>query len=889
MLPFHDAIGEQASEVDSLHVLARGLGQHYGILSTLRRVITSDKLVIGMNISRPFVDTVIRPAVTATGNPLLLPRHLTSDYSIRDRSAVYETPGFIILTSNVLVHDLLHGTLPTDRVGGLIIFDADRIREQSNEHFSLTLFRKKNKTAFIKAFSENPSALVRGFHAVEKLMTLLFVSSLILWPRFHQRVKSSLSMHTPDLIDLSVRATSKMVAILSSLRDTVLAICNDLRIATRALDLSEIYTQTTDDTKGLVHNFDDVIHRQLEGAETRYTSRVRSLLQDLKTLRTLIKHIFTLNSVEYYRSIVTIRATATHGANWLVRREAQPALLIARSRVWQLRKLKTSTAQASKAEKGSTEKDLIHPGTGAVTVPYLEASPKWHALRAVLREIQRDVETAGADADVARVLLLVNDQLMVDELSLVLCNGNSDFLNERFRKTFPGVAARASRERSVQVTMTQIWQSDSERKSPERRSSERKVQSRKIRIQKKTRPDTHCDGENAREELRRVFREIHAGNSTRIELLLWCTEWVDRQGRGHRVLEEYHPAFVIQYNADLTFIRQVEVYKASNPGRPVRLYILAFDNAVEEDRFREASGREKTAFKTLIRERATMMIVVNQEGRQDEDFDLNVLNQTKNQDFRSARGLGADRDSRLLTSQQHKSKKSLVLVDTRELRSSLPMLLYKSSITILPLTLEVGDFILSKNIGIERKSVPDLYGSFASGRLFNQAEALCRHYKYPCLLLELDPSRPLSLSSTSGGVPAELTSASIVSKMVLLLQQFSSLRLLWTKGPHDAAEMFASLKVNEEEPDEGVAASLGVDTKLSEEETFNVGPKSLLRSLPGIDSHNLVAVMRKVRNVVSLVTMSKQELTDVLGSPAKAALLHNFVNEQPSEAMAAVV
>ncbi|PXF47561.1 DNA repair endonuclease XPF [Gracilariopsis chorda] len=883
MLRFHDTIGEHASKSDSLIVLGRGLGQHYGLLSLLQREIQSNELVIGMNITKAFVQTVITPALVSTGNPMLLPRHLTSDYSIRDRIAVYETKGFVTVTSNVLVHDLLHATLPTDNVTGLVIFDADRIREQSNEHFALTLFRTKNKTAFIKAFSENPTALTHGFHAVEKLMRLIYVSHLSLWPRFHHDVKSSMSSHTPDLIDLSVRISPKMSAILSSLRETVMSICEDLRDTTHALDMSELFKENERSSKALVHNFDDVIHRQLEGAEKRHTSRVRSLLSDLSTLRVLMKQLFELNSAQFYRSIVTIRATTTRGANWLVRKEAQSAVFLARTRVWRLKKPKIAAGPPMSDKKDEEEKEPFHIGTGVLTVPTLEAMPKWYALRAVLREIQTDVETAGAESDVARVIVFVREQRMVDELSSVLRNGNSRYVKEQFETNFPSVAARASEEGSLQLTITQFLKPNPERRSF--RESSRSEKKRRVRQQVKT--GRKWDADHAREELRQAFRQVHAIRSTKIELLIWSMEWVDIQGRGHRILNEYHPAVVILYNADISLIRQVEVYKAAHPGRPVRLYVLAYEDAVEEERFRHSSAREKAAFKTLIRERATMTILVNQEGREEEEFTQSVLAQTSALGKGSLRGLGADRDSRLTRNQTKPKAGSRVIVDLRELRSSLPMLLYKSCLQITPLTLEVGDFILSKNIGIERKSVPDLYGSFMSGRLFNQAEALCQHYKYPCLLIEMDSSKSLSLTATSGGVPAELVASSIVSKMVILLQQFPKLRLLWAQGPHDAAEMFAALKVNEDEPDEERAMSLGVDTVLTEEQTFNVGPKSLLRSLPGIDSVNINSVMKKVRNVATLATMSLQELTDVLGSAGKASKLFSFVNEKPEEALMA--
>ena len=43
---------------------------------------------------------------------------------------------------------------------------------------------------------------------------------------------------------------------------------------------------------------------------------------------------------------------------------------------------------------------------------------------------------------------------------------------------------------------------------------------------------------------------------------------------------------------------------------------------------------------------------------------------------------------------------------------------------LLPMTIEVGDYVLSPDVCVERKSVPDLFGSFASGRLYTQVMPL---------------------------------------------------------------------------------------------------------------------------------------------------------------------
>lgn len=53
----------------------------------------------------------------------------------------------------------------------------------------------------------------------------------------------------------------------------------------------------------------------------------------------------------------------------------------------------------------------------------------------------------------------------------------------------------------------------------------------------------------------------------------------------------------------------------------------------------------------------------------------------------------------------------------REFRSSLPNLLDRARLQVVPVTLTVGDYILTPDMCVERKSVPDLIQSFNSGRL----------------------------------------------------------------------------------------------------------------------------------------------------------------------------
>jgi hypothetical protein len=63
----------------------------------------------------------------------------------------------------------------------------------------------------------------------------------------------------------------------------------------------------------------------------------------------------------------------------------------------------------------------------------------------------------------------------------------------------------------------------------------------------------------------------------------------------------------------------------------------------------------------------------------------------------------------------------------REFRSSLPSILHASRLQLIPTTLTVGDYVLTPDICVERKSIPDLVSSFNSGRLCIRFDTVVGH------------------------------------------------------------------------------------------------------------------------------------------------------------------
>lgn len=68
----------------------------------------------------------------------------------------------------------------------------------------------------------------------------------------------------------------------------------------------------------------------------------------------------------------------------------------------------------------------------------------------------------------------------------------------------------------------------------------------------------------------------------------------------------------------------------------------------------------------------------------------------------------------------------MVIVDFRDFRSDLPAHLHYSGLTVIPMMLKTGDYVLSNSVVIERKAVDtgDLYDSIMNKRLSDQLKRL---------------------------------------------------------------------------------------------------------------------------------------------------------------------
>lgn len=76
-----------------------------------------------------------------------------------------------------------------------------------------------------------------------------------------------------------------------------------------------------------------------------------------------------------------------------------------------------------------------------------------------------------------------------------------------------------------------------------------------------------------------------------------------------------------------------------------------------------------------------------------------------------------------------------IVVDSRELSSTVPRELLELGIISKPKMLDIGDYVISERVCVERKTAEDFVGSMVDGRLMDQMQKL-KSYPRPCLVLE---------------------------------------------------------------------------------------------------------------------------------------------------------
>ena len=599
----------------------------------------------------------------------------------------------------------------------------------------------------------------------------------------------------------------------------------ELKRLNPSLDTEELTVENS-----MSKSFHKILQRELDPVWHQLSGKSRQLVSDLKTLRLVLTYLTQYDCITFYNFVSTLKTTesAIKSGGWVLLDSAETLFISARDRVFE------NMDKDNKKKKGKED------------VKMFEENPKWTEIAKIIEEIKEEMTVTKKDNVNESVMIVTRDERTGRQVNEFLTQGSDMVLGRMYNKCF-----------GEKYGFLTKFSEDNEPKNIKEFKHKGKG--------KKSAPAVEVETDNVVTE--KPDDESKSFLSTTFHSLDSCESFDT-----FLLLSESRPSFIILYDCDMTFVRQVEAYQASNTDVDVRVYFLLYKGSVEEQAYLTTLRREKNAFENLIKAKSEMVIPEDREGR---DVDNSVLARGSEK----ASDLMMMKNSRKGGGAEMVKTTPRVIVDMREFRSELPSLLHKRGIDIEPVTLEVGDYILTPEICVERKSISDLIGSLNSGRLFNQATAMSRFYIKPMLLIEFDTNKPFSLQGKYY-MSRDVASSDLIARLQLLTLHFPKLRILWSPGPHATAELVEELKKGRDEPDATKAATIGVD--IIDEynvDRYNVQIKDFVSKLPGINSKNVFAILNKVDNLADLLDMTEEALTDILGSKQNGSDLYHALHD----------
>ena len=196
------------------------------------------------------------------------------------------------------------------------------------------------------------------------------------------------------------------------------------------------------------------------------------------------------------------------------------------------------------------------------------------------------------------------------------------------------------------------------------------------------------------------------------------------------------------------------------------------------------------------------------------------------------------------------TKNLKIIVDNREYRSNVIRYLSGKEVDIESQQLDVGDYVLSSRIGVERKKVDDFLYSLIEGKLFFQLRRLRDAYSRPVLVLEgegLLTKRNISHNAIFG---------SLVSTIVDF-----GIPIITTSSPRETADLLFVMANREQKQGNKAVAIRGEKWSMStpEQQQF------IIEGLPNVSAVLAKRLLQSFGNVKAIVNASEEDLCEVQG------------------------
>jgi Fanconi anemia group M protein len=191
-----------------------------------------------------------------------------------------------------------------------------------------------------------------------------------------------------------------------------------------------------------------------------------------------------------------------------------------------------------------------------------------------------------------------------------------------------------------------------------------------------------------------------------------------------------------------------------------------------------------------------------------------------------------------------------IIVDHREYRSNVVRSLTVKGTSVEPQQLDVGDYILSSRIGVERKKVEDFLESLIGGKLFKQIARLRDTYSRPIMIVEGDDlytHRNINHNAIFGS----LASISVDY----------GVSVLSTKNALETADLLNVIAKREQREDKKIVAVRGekIQMSLRERQQF------IVEGLPNVSAVIAKRLLTHFGSIKDIANATTEELQQVKG------------------------
>lgn len=268
---------------------------------------------------------------------------------------------------------------------------------------------------------------------------------------------------------------------------------------------------------------------------------------------------------------------------------------------------------------------------------------------------------------------------------------------------------------------------------------------------------------------------------------------------------------------------------------------------------RKRSGRVKVLITNGTRDEGYYWASVNKERRMKHQLiDPDVLEELNSN---AIERMENEKRVKVLDPTPKKEELPVVFADTREGNSKVIRHLSEMEIDVKVQAMAVGDYQVSDEVVIERKTAKDFVDSIVDKRLFKQARSLMEEFKRPLIILEGD-------DLYNGMINPNAIRGSIAS----IALDFG-ISIIPTRNAQDTAAMIKRIAIREQSG-EKTPIQIRTDKKpvnLWEQQLF------IIESLPNIGPVNAKNLLEHFGTVANIINASESQLQEVGGIGKKTA------------------